>query len=137
MAWIVDTCAILDVALNDRLHGERSARFLESKLEEGLLICSVSFVELAPQFNGDLGALKDFCRLGGFGYDEPWRQQDSDAAAQAFTRYLRMRREKGLPKRPVADILIGAFAVRFQGLITRNPDDFTPYFPDLNVVVPK
>jgi hypothetical protein len=29
------------------------------------------------------------------------------------------------------DILIGGFACRFQGLVTRNPQHFLPYFPAL------
>jgi predicted nucleic acid-binding protein len=41
-----------------------------------------------------------------------------------------------LARRPLADVLIGAFASRYQGLITRNTDDFASIFPDLKVGVP-
>lgn len=39
-------------------------------------------------------------------------------------------------KRPIADILIGAFAVRHDGLITRNPDNFRPWFPQMKIIGP-
>jgi len=32
--------------------------------------------------------------------------------------------------------LIGGFATRFQGLLSRNPDDFKPWFPALRILVP-
>ena len=42
------------------------------------------------------------------------------------------RRRAGLAlKRPIADGLIAAFAARFQGLITRNVDDFRKVAPNL------
>jgi hypothetical protein len=34
----------------------------------------------------------------------------------------------------VAEVLIGAYALRFQGLITRNPGDFQRFFPNLNLL---
>jgi len=39
-------------------------------------------------------------------------------------------------KRPVADVLIGGFALRFDGLITRNTDDFRKLFPALRLIRP-
>lgn len=39
-------------------------------------------------------------------------------------------------KRPVADVLIAAFAERFQGIITRNATDFRNILPALTVVTP-
>jgi hypothetical protein len=40
------------------------------------------------------------------------------------------------PKRPIADILIGAFATRFDGLITRKTSDLRALFPDLTLRKP-
>ncbi|MBM3833050.1 MAG: type II toxin-antitoxin system VapC family toxin [Verrucomicrobia bacterium] len=41
-----------------------------------------------------------------------------------------------MPKRPLADILIGAFALRFDGLLTRNETDFRSVFSQLTIVSP-
>jgi len=39
-------------------------------------------------------------------------------------------------KRPIADVLIGAYAMRRSGLITRNANDFTMWFDKLAIVDP-
>jgi predicted nucleic acid-binding protein len=54
----------------------------------------------------------------------------------AWHRHIRQRRAGQSPRRPVADVLIGAFACRFRGLLTRNPRDFAEAFPDLRLVAP-
>ena len=59
-AWVVDTCVVLDIALNDAAHGIKSAQLLQSKLRDGLVICGVTFVELAPAFGGQVVVLKRF-----------------------------------------------------------------------------
>jgi len=59
----------------------------------------------------------------------------STTSAVALNRHVR----EGLiiaPKRPIADILIGALAVEYGGLITRNPKDFSSLYPDLEIIVP-
>lgn len=54
---------------------------------------------------------------GRLGYS-PWH--DSIAAK-------RRRKSPKLAKRPIADMMIGAFACRFDGLIRRNGGDFEPW----------
>ena len=39
-------------------------------------------------------------------------------------------------KRPVADVLIGAYAMQKGGLITRNEDDFKTLYPNLAIFNP-
>jgi len=136
MAWVVDTCVVIDVLENDPAFGKRSAELLNSKLEEGLVICPVSMVELAPAFAGNLTAQRHFLDLCGIDYTVAFLSADIDAAHAAWQRHIAAKRSGSAPKRPVADILIGGFAMRFQGLVSRNPADFEPWFPDLQVVVP-
>ena len=45
-SWVVDTCVVLDIALNDAAYGVKSAQLLQSKSRDGLVICAVTFVEL-------------------------------------------------------------------------------------------
>ena len=46
-------------------------------------------------------------------------------AALNLTAHIQKKNSRPVGKRPVADVLIEAFAQRFQGLITRNPKHFT------------
>ena len=120
MAWVVDTCVILDVLDNDARHGRASAVCLAKRLSAGLLLSPVSFVELAPAFLGDRTLQTGFLTRMGVSFSEPWRWDDTLAAHRAWMRCIEMKRGGRVAKRPIADILIGAFALRFEGLITRN-----------------
>ena len=136
MPWVVDTCVLIDVLEDDPEFGASSAGLLDRLLAEGLEISPVTYAELAPAFGGDRALQDDF--LGGAGVALPaeWTWTDTLAAHSAWDRFIRLRRRDDLPRRPLADILIGAYATSRQGLVTRNPGDFTPVFPDLPLAVP-
>ncbi len=136
MAWVCDTCVILDIACDDEAFARKSARTLQHRQSAGLVLCPVSYVELSPSFFGDSSLLQSFLKQAGISWLESWTHTDSETAAAAHTRYITLKRRGRAPKRPVADILIGAFACRFDGLITRNPDDFRACFPDLRMICP-
>lgn len=131
MAWVVDTCVLLDVLEDDPEFGRSSALTLDAHSEEGLIVCPVTYAELAPAFQGDRTLQDEF--LGGVGLDyrQDWLWEDTLRAHEAWNTFVQRKRSGQLPKRPLADILIGAYAVRHQGLITRNPDDFKTVFPGL------
>ena len=136
MPWVIDSCVLLDVALKDPVHGVSSALFLEAKRGEGLTVCPVSVVEIAPFFDGSAATIREFLKLMGAESGASWMEADTEAAVAGWTRYVRLKRAGEAGKRPVADMLIGAFASRHQGLITRNPDHFHPFFPQLVAVAP-
>lgn len=136
MAWVVDTCVLIDVLEDDPSFGELSARTLDAHAEDGLVVCPVTYVELAPAFEGSRSFLEEFLDEIGISYREDWNWRDTVAAHGAWHAYIRRRRARQVSRRPVADILIGSFALRFQGLITRNADDFRSAFPDLELLIP-
>lgn len=67
MAWVVDTCLLIDVAEGDPAFGAASAALLDSKRSEGLTICPVTYAELAPVFDGNAAAQNEF--LANLGVD--------------------------------------------------------------------
>jgi predicted nucleic acid-binding protein len=137
MAWVVDTCVLIDVLEDDPLFGRASASTLDANATDGLIVCPITFAELAPAFEGDSGLQEEFLAGIGADYRQDWSWEDTLQAHEAWNVFVRRRRSGALPKRPLADILIGAFASRRQGLITRNPDDFVKVFPDLAIRVPQ
>jgi hypothetical protein len=137
MSWVVDTCLVIDVLDDDPEYGRASALLLDSKASDGLVLCPVSYVELAPAFLGDGARQHDFLHHAGVDYSVPWEWEDTQAAHKAWARFVKLRRARRTPRRPVADVLIGAFATTRQGLLTRNPADFAAVFPSLTVVRPK
>jgi predicted nucleic acid-binding protein len=136
MAWVVDTSLLIDVAENDPSFGIASAKLLDEKASEGLTICPVSYVELSPVFEGDSSAQDLFLNEIHINFHETWLHEDTIAAHSAWNNYVNSRRARLVKKRPVADLLIGAFATRFQGLLTRNETDFGKLFAHLKIVTP-
>lgn len=136
MAWVVDTCILLDTGLDDPDFGVASEKLLGEKFADGLVVCPVTFVELAPAFSGHLEALEDFLFQLGVDHSEDWIAEDTANACEAWTRQVEKRRIDKAARRPIADILIGAFAQRFQGLLTRNIGDFRKLFPSLQLLSP-
>lgn len=139
MAWVVDTCLLLDIGLDDPSFGLKSEVLLAEKSAEGLVVCPVTFVELGPAFAGDLSSQRKFLFNLGVDFEEAWTDRDTDIAAKAWAKHILHRRARRslVSKRPVADVLIGAFALRFDGLLTRNSADFRGLFPKLRVISPK
>ena len=136
MAWVVDTCLLIDVAEADPRFGIASAQLLDRQRIDGLVICPASDVELAPVFSGDDSLQEQFLHSLAVSCREPWTAADTRAARQAWHQYVTRRRTAPTPKRPLADVLIGAFAMRFDGILTRNEADFRQLFPTLKVLTP-
>ena len=134
--WVVDTCVVLDVFENDPSFGLRSAKLLERLLSDGLCVSPVTMVELSAAFGGDLAEQKRFLAHAGLSYAEPWMAADTEAAHKAWNAYVQARRSEKAGKRPVADLLIGGFALNRDGLVTRNPADFKRWFPKLAIREP-
>jgi predicted nucleic acid-binding protein len=137
MAWVVDSCILLDIAVEDPDWLVPSARLIDRLAAEGLVVCPVSIVEIAPYFDGDVEKARAFLNQLDIRHDWNWLQEDTGRAAAVWTKHVRLKRAGGAAKRPVADILIGAFAVRVGGLLTRNAKHFRTVFPDLRIMEPE
>jgi hypothetical protein len=133
---VVDTCVLVDVADDDPDFGRPSALCLARHLDEGLVISPISYVELAPLFDASPRKLDDF--LDGLGVDrhQLFELSDRATAFSAWARHVSAKRAGQAQRRPVADALIGALAVRTGGLVTRNGPDFASLYPDLRIVDP-
>ena len=136
MSWVVDTCIVLDVLEADAEFGLPSAKLLEKCLPEGLSVCPITYIELAPAFDGNGEEQRNFLGQAGIDYQSGWTVLDTEAANQAWHRHVTARRQGALAKRPIADVLIGAYASNRSGLITRNADDFRKTFPNLEILEP-
>lgn len=136
MAWVVDTCMLIDVLEEDPDFGHLSADTLEAHMADGLVICPVTYVELAPAFEGNPVFQEDFLAEVGVDFRQEWLWEDTLRSQEAWYTFVRRKRSGIVTKRPIADILIGAFASRYGGLLTRNPSHFGPNFPDLPIRTP-
>ncbi len=136
MTWIVDTCVLLDVRLNDATFGRSSAECLAELLPQGLAITSTTYIELAPAFRGEVALVDEFLDEVGvahqafpgsvLGLTPAWSEDDTAHAFAAWHRHTQARRSSGgtMPRRPLADLLIATVARRFSGIVTRNGAHF-------------
>jgi hypothetical protein len=136
MTWIVDTCVVIDILEADPAFGLKSAKLLQKHAGEGLAVSPISMVELAPAFSGDLREQRRFLEMAGISCSENWTHADTESAYRGWDLYVRARRARKSVRRPVADILIGAFASNRRGLITRNGTDFAKWFPGMTILEP-
>ena len=132
MAWSVDTSVLVDICAGDPTFGMASALCLEAHADGGLVVSPVVYVELAPVFGGDSQMQDSFLSEVGVVSMLAWSPQDTREAHKLWNGYVQKKRRNGTGKRPMADHLIGAFAKRYDGIITRNPKDF----PDVPVICP-
>lgn len=136
MSWLVDSCVLLDILDSDSEFGRSSAATIDLLVSEGLYISPVTAVEIAPAFLGDAEREDTFLREIGVSVSRLWDIVAQHAAQTAWAAHVAAKRRGQERKRPVADILIGALALRHDGLITRNPDDFRRHYPTLNIRIP-
>ncbi len=136
MAWVVDPSVVVDLVTADPLFEAPSTACLQAHLGDGLVISPVTFVELGPSFSGDDAAAEAFLQSARIGTSEFWNPADTLLAHRLWHQYQVRRRLHQAVKRPVADVMIAAFARRFQGIITRNAPDFRSILPTLGVIEP-
>ena len=91
---------------------------------------------LSPAFGGDAQLADAFFQVVPISTSEPWTRADTELAHRFWNDHQLRRRTTHQPRRPVADILIAAFASRFQGIITRNAADFRHPGSGLKIVEP-
>lgn len=134
--WVVDTCVLIDLLRRDEAFATCAADALDAKRTEGLTIAPLTYVELAPALGGDVRAQDYFLSEIGIGIDFEGKKDIVLAAHRAWYDHIRRKRKGEVVKRPIADVMIGAYAESKGGLITRNEDDFRVLFPSLNIFNP-
>ena len=134
--WVVDTCVILDVLKGDHDFSEMSADALDGKRPEGLTIAPISYVELAPSFDGNFIDQNMFLSELGVAVEFHGDKSVVLKAYKAWYEHIIRKRARQVAKRPIADVMIGAYAMQKGGLITRNEDDFRTLYPNLTIFNP-
>ena len=134
--WVVDTCVIIDVLCGDGVFSTKSADTLDAKRGEGLVIAPTTYVELAPSFLGDVHEQDAVLADLGIDVDFGGSKETVLEAHRAWYEHVQRKRAGAVVNRPIADVLIGAYAMQKGGLITRNEADFRSLYPSLAIFNP-
>ena len=136
MIWVIDTCVVIDLVERDSEFGAVSAAALASKIDDSFVIAPITYVELGPVFDGDRERQDAFLKESWIGFDFAGNKDAILAAHKAWYEHVLRKRKGEVTKRPIADVMIGAYALQKGGLITRNEDDFRSLYPALNIYNP-
>ena len=69
MTWVVDTCVLIDLLKADPVFSKASSMVLQAKMDDILIIAPITYVELAPAFQGNLEAQDEFLNALWIQYD--------------------------------------------------------------------
>ncbi len=134
--WVVDTCVIIDILSGDGTFSVKSADAIDAKRGEGLVVAPLTYIELAPSFCGNVKD-QDLVLSGlGIELDFAGNKDAVLTAHKAWYEHVLRKRLGAVAKRPIADVLIGAYALQKGGLITRNEADFRTLYPTLTIFNP-
>jgi predicted nucleic acid-binding protein len=136
MNWVVDTCILIDLLKADPVFARSSSAALQSKLDDVLIIAPITYVELAPAFRGNVEAQNEFLNALWIRYDFEGNREAVLAAHKSWYEHVLRKRSGIEERRPIADVMIGAYALSRGGLITRNEVDFKSLYPNLTIFNP-
>ena len=109
---------------------------LQSKMDDVLTIAPITYVEFAPAFRGNVEAQDAFLAALWIRYDFAGNRDAIFAAHKSWYEHVLRKRSGMAEKRPIADVMIGAYALSKGGLITRNEADFKSLYPNLTIFNP-
>jgi predicted nucleic acid-binding protein len=135
----VDTTILLDI-LKDEFRSFQDKLYAALARKENLVVPTVVFAELMPQFKGNTRQLNEF--LEEHKIEIELLDVDSAiAAAQAWMRYLKRKtkvkcpqcgRKLNIKEHFLSDFYIGGFALaKCDVILTRDRGIYTKYFPAL------
>lgn len=139
MKICVDTTILLDV-LKDEFREGQEKLYAAIEKNEDLLVPSVVYAELMPQFNADIKLLNSFLKEHRINI-EPLDTEAVIAAGQRWMKYLKRKSRISCPQcgllldmkeHFLSDFYIGGYALtKCDAIITRDRGIYRKYFPEL------
>ena len=139
MRVCVDTTILLDI-LKDEFRIFQDKLYIALTRKENLVVPSVVFAELMPQFKGNTKQLGEFLEEHKI-VTEPLDLDSVIAASESWMKYLKRktkvkcpqcRHKLNLKEHFLSDFYIGGFAsAKCSAILTRDRGIYTKYFPQL------
>lgn len=133
MAYLIDSCILLDVLTDDPQWADISQSLLDQhSQEDNLLINPIIYTEISIGYakSTDLEKVMKIMSL-------TWEELPRESLFLTGKIFLSYRKNRGNKIRPMPDFYIGAHAqVAQHTIITRDIARYHTYFPDVKLVTP-
>ena len=136
MKYLVDPQLITDILDSESEWSKRVAALFEAHRGDELILAPTSYIALGPAFMGIQSMQDRFLDNLGIRVAKNVPAKVMDAAYQAWSRY---QKENPVVKGGMSvfdQLYIGAYALLYDGILTRQGDLYHRYFETLNTIEP-
>ena len=136
MKFLVDPKLVVDALASESEEGRSALALFEAHREDDLVLAPTSYIALSPSFMGIRSMQDRFLDNLGIRVARNAPAKVMDAAYQAWSRYQKdnpvMKGGMGV----FDQLYIGAYALLYDGIMTRDSALYRTYFDTLNVIEP-
>ena len=134
--YIVDPRLVVDILEGDAEWGVRSARLVDGHRSDRLFVTPLSYLALGPAFMGMRPLQDAFLANLGIGVAQKFPIEVMNSAYRAWCAYKGDNPRASGPGSAFDSLYIGAFALLYDGILTRQGDLYRRYYPSLPVFEP-
>ena len=136
MKFLVDPQLIKDALKGESEAGKSALALFEAHKADELILAPTSYVALSPAFMGIRSMQDRFLETVGIRVARNAPAKVMDAAYSAWSRYQQDNPRIAGGNSVFDQLYIGAYALLYDGILTRQGDLYRKYFETLNVVEP-
>ena len=136
MKFLVDPQLITDALKGESDEGRRTLDLFEAHKADELILAPTSYIALSPAFMGIRSMQDRFLETVGIRVTRNAPAKVMDAAYSAWSRYQQDNPRIAGGNSVFDQLYIGAYALLYDGILTRQGDLCRKYFESLNVVEP-
>ena len=136
MKFLVDPQLITDALKGESEAGKSALALFEAHRADDLILAPTSYIALSPAFMGIRSMQDRFLETLGIRVARNAPAKVMDAAYAAWSRYQQDNPRVAGGNSVFDQLYIGAYALLYDGILTRQGDLYRKYFESLNVVEP-
>ena len=136
MKYLVDPLLVTDALEGESEEGKSAVALFEAHRADDLILAPTSYLALSPAFMGIRSMQDRFLENFGIRVTRNAPAKVMDAAYSAWSRYQKENPRATGGNSVFDQLYIGAYALLYDGILTRQGDFYRKYYESLNIVEP-
>ena len=136
MKFLVDPQLITDALKGESEEGRRALDLFKAHKADELILAPTSYIALSPAFMGIRSMQDRFLENIGGRVTRNAPAKVMDAAYSAWSRYQQENPRVAGGNSVFDQLYIGAYALLYDGILTRQGELYRKYFESLNIIEP-